>query len=197
MKLPQIIFDIPSKLGFLGPAVVFDGLADVTLDIGRQWAGAVVVLVVAFATIALDETGLDAALHPAWDVVIDGLDAYSHANGLVFAIHEALFRLSVWLGEVDTHGDKAILWYIRSYECSEAVVSQRTTDCETGYVGLRLLTENLLTGGSGNGLAFAHIVMSYFSNFDAKIVIICETTKHFSTKKIKKVLNYTYYHVKD
>jgi hypothetical protein len=181
----------------LGPAGGLEEGADVLLLGGRERTGAVVVLVVAFATIALDETGLDAALHPAWDVVVDGLDAYSHANGLVSAIHEALFRLSVWLGEVDTHGDKAILWYIGSYECSEAVVSQRTTDCETGYVGLRLLTENLLTGGSGNGLAFAHIVMFCFSNFDAKIVIICETTKHFSTKMIKKMLNYTYYHIKD
>ena len=158
-----------------------------------QWTGAVVVLVVAFAAIALDEARLDAALHPAWDVVIDGLDADSHANGLVVAIHETLFRLSIWLGEVDAHGDKAILWCIRTNEGPEAVFAQRTTDGETGNVGLRLLAEDLLTGGSCNSLVLFHIVMCCFMNLDAKITIFCETTKQFITKYIKLFINYTFY----
>ena len=44
--LPQKLFDVARELGFLGPAVSFEGLADVTLHIGCHGTGAVVVLVI-------------------------------------------------------------------------------------------------------------------------------------------------------
>lgn len=188
---PQIFFDVGFELGLLGPAGGLEEGADVLLFGGRERTSAVMVLVVALATIAMDKAGLDAALHPAWDVVIDGLDANSHADGLVVAIHETLFGLSVWLGEIDTQGNEAILWHVGTDKGPEAMLSQRTTDRKAGYISLRLLAKDLLTSGTGNSIIFAHIVMCCYSNFDAKIVIICETTKHFATKYIKKRQNYT------
>ena len=35
-SLPQIIFDIASELGFLGPAVALDDLTDITLHVGHK-----------------------------------------------------------------------------------------------------------------------------------------------------------------
>ena len=47
------------------PAVVAEGLADIALDIGSEGAGTVVILVVAFAGVDIDEVVLDGTFHTA------------------------------------------------------------------------------------------------------------------------------------
>ena len=83
--LPQEVFNIAAKLGLLGPAVVFDGLTDVALDIRCHGAGAVVVLVVTFAGINMDEMVLDGTLDTTRHIVVDGGEADRHTDGLILA----------------------------------------------------------------------------------------------------------------
>ena len=92
--LPQKLFDIATKLGFLGPAVVLDDLADVTLHIGRHGPGAVVVLVVTLAGIDMDEMVLDGTLNTTWHIIIDGGEADGHADGVVFGKQRTAFFIS-------------------------------------------------------------------------------------------------------
>ena len=72
VELPEILLDIIEKTGLLSPSGIDHDLADVLLYVGRQRAGAVVVLVVALAGVDGDEVMLDASLDATWHVVVDG-----------------------------------------------------------------------------------------------------------------------------
>ena len=71
--------------GLLCPAVVFESLADVAFHIGRHGTGAIVVFVVTFAGIDMDEVVLDGALYSSGHIIIHGRKANRHANGLILA----------------------------------------------------------------------------------------------------------------
>ena len=92
------------KSGFLCPTVVFEGLANVAFYIGRHGSGAVVIFVVAFTGIDMDEVVLDGTLHSSWHVIIDSRETNRHADGLVFAEQRATFTLHLWIIQVDTVG---------------------------------------------------------------------------------------------
>ena len=103
-RLPKIFLDVTAEDGFLRPTVVFEGLANVALHIWRHRTGAVVIFVVAFAGIDMDEVVLDGALHPSRHIVIHGRKANRHANGLVLAEQRTTFTLHLWIIQVDTVG---------------------------------------------------------------------------------------------
>ena len=84
-KLPKIFFNVAVEVGLLCPAVVFESLADVAFHIGRHGTGAIVVFVVTFAGIDMDEVVLDSTLHTARHIIIDSGDTNRHADGLVLA----------------------------------------------------------------------------------------------------------------
>ena len=54
------------------PSEFFDGLADVALYIGCHWTGTVVILVVAFTGIDVDEVVLNGVLYMTGHIVING-----------------------------------------------------------------------------------------------------------------------------
>ena len=103
-RLPEIFLDVTAEGGFLCPTIIFEGLANVALHIRRHRTGAVVIFVVAFAGINMDEVVLDGTFHPSWHVVIDSREANGHANGLVFTKQWATFTLHLWIIQVDTVG---------------------------------------------------------------------------------------------
>ena len=103
-RLPKIFLDVTAEGGFLRPTVVFEGLANVALHIWRHRTDAVMVFVIAFAGIDVNEMVLDGALHPSWHIVIDRREANGHANGLVFTKQWATFTLHLWIIQVDTIG---------------------------------------------------------------------------------------------
>ena len=102
--LPQKLLDVAGELGGLGPTVGFEGLADVTLHIGRHGTGAVVVLVIPLAGIDMDKVVLDGTLHPSWHVVIDGGEADGHADRFVFGKQRTALTLHLGIVQVDTIG---------------------------------------------------------------------------------------------
>ena len=104
VRLPEIFLDVTAEGGFLCPTVVFEGLANVALHIWRHRTGAVVIFVVAFAGIDMDEVVLDSALHPPWHIVIDRGEANRHTDGLVLAEQRTTFTLHLWIIQVDTIG---------------------------------------------------------------------------------------------
>ena len=103
-RLPEIFLDVTAEGGFLCPTIIFESLTNVALHIRRHRTGAVVIFVVAFAGINMDEVVLDGTFHPSWHVVIDSREANGHANGLVFTKQWATFTLHLWIIQVDTIG---------------------------------------------------------------------------------------------
>ena len=99
--LPLYLFDVSGEFGLVVPALAFEELADVGLFGGWERARAVVVLVVAFAAVAMDEPVLNGTLQPTWHVVVHRCYAANHTDGLVAAVHRALLGLHLWIGHVD------------------------------------------------------------------------------------------------
>ena len=83
-RLPEIFLDVTAEGGFLCPTIIFEGLANVALHIWRHRTGAVVIFVVAFAGINVNEMVFNSTFHPSWHIVIDRREANGHADGLVF-----------------------------------------------------------------------------------------------------------------
>ena len=102
--LPQKLLGVTAEGGFLCPTIIFEGLANVAFYIGRHGSGAVVIFVVAFTGIDMDEVVLDGTFHPSRHIVIDRREANGHANGLVFTKQWATFTLHLWIIQVDTIG---------------------------------------------------------------------------------------------
>ena len=100
----ELGLDVAGELGGLGPTIVLEGLADVTLHIGRHGTGAVVVFVIPLAGIDMDKVVLDGTLHPSWHVVIDGGESDGHTDGFVFGIQRTALTLHLGIVQVDTIG---------------------------------------------------------------------------------------------
>ena len=124
MELPQELFYISSKLRLLGPAVVFDGLADVAFYIGCHGTGAVVVRVVTFTGIDMDEVVLDGTLDTTWHIIIDGGEADGHTNRLIFAKQGTAFTLHLGIVQVDTVGVKSVFGFITGEYAVKAMLTK-------------------------------------------------------------------------
>ena len=94
------------------PTVGFEGLADITLYIGRHRTRTVVVLVIALAGLDIYEVVLDGSLHSSWHVVIDSGEPDWHANWLILTEQRTTFALHLWVAEVNTEDIQAILGFI-------------------------------------------------------------------------------------
>ena len=103
-RLPKIFLDVTAEDGFLRPTVVFEGLANVALHIWRHRTGAVVIFVVAFAGINVNEMVFNSTFHPPRHIVIDRRETNGHADGHIFSEQRATFTLHLWIIQVDTIG---------------------------------------------------------------------------------------------
>ena len=112
--------------GLLSPTVVFEGLADVALDIGREGTSAVVVFVIALAGINTNKVVLDGALNAAWHVVIHGGESEGHADGLVIAEPRTTFTLHLRIGKVDALNEHSILRCISTEDTVKTVFMKWT-----------------------------------------------------------------------
>lgn len=144
--LPQIFFDIAGEIGLLSPTVIYDGLADVTLYIGRQWTGAVMVLVVAFAGINIDEVVLDGTLYATGHIVIDGGESDGQTNGLIITVLWTIFSLHLGIKQVDASDIDSILGFITGKNTVEAMLTKRASFTEANGVVVCLFCEDLFAG---------------------------------------------------
>ena len=85
------------------------------------------VLVVALAGVLEDQAVLDAALHPAGHVVVDGGEAAGHATGLVIAIEGTLLGLRLFGREVDSVQDQPVFGCIFGEDTAQTMFAQRTS----------------------------------------------------------------------
>lgn len=129
----------------MGPAVVLDDLADVTLHIGRHGTDAVVVLVVALAGIDMDEMVLDGTLHPSRHVVINGGESDGHADGFVFGKQRTALTLHLGIVQVDTVGVKSVLGFVTGEQAVKAMLTKGADCTVADTVVVCLLSENLLS----------------------------------------------------
>ena len=144
--LPQVLFDVTAELGFFAPAVGLDGLADVTLYIGGEGTGTVVVLVVALAGIDVDKMVLDGALHTARHVVIDSGETNRHTDGLVLAELGTVLSLHLRILQVDTGDIDPVLGFVTGKNVMEAVLTKQACLTEAGWVVVCLLCEDFFAG---------------------------------------------------
>lgn len=145
-NLPQIFFDVAAKLGFLGPAVVLDDLADVTLYIGRHGTGAVVIFVIALTGIDMDEVILDVTLNPTRHIVIDGGESDRHADRLIFAKQRTAFTLHLGIVQVDTVGVKSVLGFVTGEQAVQAMLTKGVDCAVADAVVVCFFSEDLLSG---------------------------------------------------
>ena len=124
--LPQEFFDVPTEGGFLSPAVVFESLADVALDIGRKGTSAVVVFVVALAGIDMNKVVLDGTLDTARHVVIHGGESDGHADGLVIAEPRTTLTLHLRIVKVHALHEHPILRRISTEDTMKTVFTKWT-----------------------------------------------------------------------
>ena len=143
--------------GLLGPAVVFEGLADVALHIGREGTSAVVVFIVALAGIDMNKVVLDGALDAAWHVVIHGGESEGHADGLVIAEPRTTFALHLRISKVDALHEHSVLWRISTEDTMKTVFAKWTRSTIANRISISLLFEDLLSGLWGNIFLFHHI----------------------------------------
>ena len=108
----------------MSPAVVFEGLADVALDIGGKGTSTVVVLIVALAGINMNKVVLDDTLDAAWHVVIHGGEPDGHADGLVIAKPRTTFMLHLWIGKIDALNEHSVLRGISTEETVKTVFTK-------------------------------------------------------------------------
>ena len=145
-RLPKIFFDVSSKIGFLSPAEVFDGQTDVALNIGRHWTGAIVILVVAFAGVDIDEVVLDGTLYTTGHIVIDRGESDWQTNGLIMTVLWTIFSLHLGVKQVDTGDIDSILGFITGKNAMEAMLTKRACLTETDGVVVCLFCEDFCTG---------------------------------------------------
>ena len=132
--------------GLLGPAVGFEGLADVTLHIGRHGTGTVVVFVIPLAGIDMDEVVLDGTLYPSRHVVIDGGESDGHTDRLIFAKQGTAFTLHLGIVQVDTVGVKSVFGFITGEYAVKAMLTKGTDRTVADAVAVCFLSEDLLSG---------------------------------------------------
>ena len=124
--LPQEFFDVATEGGLLSPAVVFEGLTHVTLDIGRKGTSAVVVFVIALTGIDMNKVVLDGALDAAWHVVIDSRESDGHADGLIIAEPRTTFTLHLRIVKVHALNEHSVLRGINTKNTVKTVLTKWT-----------------------------------------------------------------------
>ena len=130
----------------LGPAVVFDGLADVAFYIGCHGAGAVVVFVVTLARIDMDEVVLDGTLNTTWHIIIDGGETDGHADRFVFGKQRTALTLHLGIVQVDTVGVKSILRFITGEQAVKTMLTKGTDCAVADAVSACFFSEDLFSG---------------------------------------------------
>ena len=154
LRLPKVLFDIAIEIGFFGPAASLDGIADVLLHVGSHGAGAVVVFVVAFTGVDVDEMVFDGALDAAWHVIIDGGESDGHTNRFVVAEHGTVGTLHRGVVEVDAKDVKPVLWRIIAENTMQAMFTDGAGRAVTNLIVVCFLSENLFSGLWGNTFHF-------------------------------------------
>ena len=145
-------------MGFVCPAVGLKGLADITLDVGSEGTGAVVVFVIAFAGVDVDEVVLDGFLYAGWHVVIDGVKADWHTDGLIIAIHRTVGALHLGIVEVDAVGESAVFRNIGSKDATETVLAKRAGRRVAYTIVRSLLCKDSLSG-LGSVVVLVHFIL--------------------------------------
>ena len=145
-KLPKIFFNVAVEVGLLRPAVGFESLADITLHIGRHGTRAVVVLVIAFAGIHMNEVVLDGTLHPSRHIIIDSKETDRHADGLILAKQRTILTLHLWIVQVDTIGINSVFGFVTGKNTMEAMLTKGTDYAIADVVVFCFLCKNLLSG---------------------------------------------------
>ena len=115
------------------------------LNFGGERAGAVVILVVAFARIDADEVVLDGPLHVTRHVVIDGGKTDGHADRLVVAEQGTVGLLHLRIAEVDAGDVVPASGIITDENAVQTVLAQRTRLTEAERIGVCLRREDFLT----------------------------------------------------
>lgn len=157
--LPQILFDVAGELGFLIPAVAFEGLADVGLYIGSEGTGAVVVLVVTFAGIDGDEVVLDGTLDATRHVVVSVGETVGHADWGVVAVFRAVVALHLGIGEVDAGDTTLILSDISAEDVAETMVAKGTAGAVAYEVVRGFFAKDFFARLGGNSFLFHHVLL--------------------------------------
>ena len=170
-KLPQIFLDIAVEGGFLRPAVGFEGLTDITLHIWRHGTGAVVVLVIAFAGIDMDEVVLDGTLHTARHVIIDSEEPDGHADGFILAEQRTIFTLHLRIVQVDTICINSVFGFVTGKNTMEAVFTKGADRTIADAIVICLLCKDLLSGFGGL-VFFRHIACKVNENVGVKQIFL-------------------------
>ena len=184
-NLPQEIFDVATKLGLLGPAVVYDGLTDVALDVGRQWAGAVVVLIVTLAGIDVNKMVLDGAFDTSRHVVVDGRETDGHADWLILGKLRTVLPLHLGIEQVHTGDIDTILGFVTGKNATETMLTKRTYLTEANKIVVCLFCEDLFAGLWGVFFLFHICVQGRTVNFDCKGNHFVGVVQIFSSEKLK------------
>jgi len=141
--LPDVILGVAGELGFLGPAEVEEGLADVLLYIGGDGTGAVVVFVVAFAGIGGDKTGLDGPFYTGRHVKVQLLQSDGHTAWLIIAVRRTGVALHLGMVEVNTRDDVDVVRGVTAEDGAQTVCTEGTGGAVAYDVGLGFLAEKL------------------------------------------------------
>ncbi len=144
--LPKVLLDIVVEIGLFGPAVSLDGVADVLFHVGSHGTGAIMVFVVAFTGVDVDEMVLDGALDAAWHVIIDGGESDGHADRLVLAEHGTIRTLHRGVVEIDAKDVNPVIWRIFAENAVQAMFTDRTGCAVTNLIIVCLFSENLFSG---------------------------------------------------
>lgn len=154
LRLPKELLDIAIEIGFFGPAVSLDGIADVLLHVGSHGTGAVVVFVVAFTGVDVDEMVLDGALNAAWHVIIDGGEFDGHTDWFVLAEHGTVRTLHRGVVEVDAKDVNPVIWRIFAENAMQTMFTDRAGRAVTDLIVVCFLSENLFSCLRGNTFHF-------------------------------------------
>ena len=157
--------------GLLRPTVGFEGLADVTLYIGRHGTRTIVVFIVALAGIDMDEVILDGTLHPARHVVIDGKKSDGHADRLILAEQRTTFTLHLRIVQVDTVGINSVFGLVTNKNTVEAVLTKGADRAIADAVVICFLCKGLLSGLWGL-VYFLHIACKVNGNVGVKQIFL-------------------------
>ena len=144
--LPQKLFDVAHEPWLLCPAKVLKDLADVTFDIGRHGAGAVVVLVVALAGVDIDEVVLDGALNTSRHVVIDGGKTGRHADGFILAELWTVGALHLGIVEVNAVDVNSVCGFVTADNAVKTMLTKRTNGAVAYFIVVSFRCEDLFSG---------------------------------------------------
>ena len=115
------------------------------LHVGCEGTGAVMILVIAFAGVDVDEVVLDGAFNPARHVVIDGGKAGRHAYGLVFAELRTIGTLHIGVVEVDAEDVYPVLWRVAAEDAMETMLTEGADGAVAYLIVFRFFGKDLFS----------------------------------------------------